>query len=65
MVKTPPASAGHTRDSGLSPESGRSPEAGNGKLLQYPGLENSIDREAGRATVHGAAESQRCLSMHK
>ena len=64
MVKNPPASAGHTRDSGLSPELGRSPEVGNGKLLQYPGLENSTDREAGGLQFTGP-QSQRCLSMHK
>ena len=58
MVKNPPARTGHARDSGLIPESGRSPEVGNGKLLEYSGLENSIDREAWWATVHGAAENQ-------
>ena len=58
MVKNPPARAGHARDSGLVPELERSPEVGNGKLLQYSGQENSIDREAWWPTVHGAAESQ-------
>ena len=29
--------------------SGRSPGEGNGNLLQYPGLENSMDRGACRA----------------
>ena len=42
---------------GLIPGSGRSPGEGNGYPLQYSGLENSIDRGAGRATLHGVAES--------
>ena len=43
VVKNPPANAG---DAGLIPESGRSPGEGNGKLLQYSCLENSMDRGA-------------------
>ena len=35
----------------------RSPEEGNGNLLQYSCLENSIDRGAWWATVHGVANS--------
>ena len=37
---------------------GRSPGEGNGYLLQYTGLENSMDRGAWQATVHGVAKSQ-------
>ena len=37
--------------------SGRSPEKGNGNLLQYSCLENSMDRRAWRATVHWVAKS--------
>ena len=44
------------------PESGRSPGEGKGYPLQHSGLENSTDREAWRATVHGVAESQTRLS---
>ena len=44
-------------DPGLFPGSGRSPGEGNGNPLQYC-LENSTDRGAWRATVHGAAKSQ-------
>ena len=38
------------------PGSGRSPEEGNGNPLQYPCLDDSMDRGAWRATVHGVAE---------
>ena len=48
MVKNPFASVGDARDMGLSTEIGRFPEAGNGNLLQYSCLENSMDREPGR-----------------
>ena len=39
-------------------ESGRSPGEGNGNPLQYSCLENSMDRGAWWATVHGVAKSQ-------
>ena len=35
---------------------GRSAGEGNGNPLQYPWLENSMDRGAWRATVHGVAK---------
>ena len=39
-------------------ELGRSPGEGNsGYLLQYSGLENSMDRGTWQATAHGVAES--------
>ena len=41
---------------GSIPESGRSPGEGNGNPLQYPGLENPMDKGAWRATVHRVAE---------
>ena len=50
MTKSPPANAG---DVGLIPGSGRSPGGGNGSPLQYSCLENSRDRKAWQATVHG------------
>ena len=40
------------------PESERSPGEGNGNPLQYSYLENSMDRGAWWATVHGVAKSQ-------
>ena len=40
-------------DLGLIPVLGRSPGEGNGNPLQYSCLENSMDRGAWRATVHG------------
>ena len=58
MVKSPPANVGDTRNAGSIPWSGRSPGGGNGNPLQYSLLENSTDRGAGRATVHGVAKTQ-------
>ena len=51
---------------GSIPGSGRSPGGGNGNLLQYSCLENSMDNGAWRATVHGVTESTTTeqLSMH-
>ena len=42
--KNLPANAGDVRDMGLIPGSGRYPGGGTGNLLQYPSLENSMDR---------------------
>ena len=44
-------------DPGLTPGSGRSPGAGNGKPLQYPCLENPMDRGAWWAAVHRVTKS--------
>ena len=41
---------------GLIPGLGRSPGEGNGNPLQYSCLENSMDRGAWRAIVHGVAK---------
>ena len=55
MVKNLLANARDTGDTGLIPGSGRSPGEGNGNPLQYPFLENSMDRGAWQARVHGVA----------
>ena len=55
MIKNPPANAG---DMGLMPGLGSSPGGGNGNALQYYCLDNSMDREAWQATVHGVAKLQ-------
>ena len=40
VVKIPPASPGHVKDTGSIPGSGRSPGGGHGNPLQYSCLEN-------------------------
>ena len=55
VVKNPPVNAG---DMGLITGSGRSPGKGNGNPLQSSCLENSMDRGAWWATVHGIVKSQ-------
>ena len=49
---------------GSIPGLGRSPGGGNGNPLQYSCLENSRDRGAWQATVHGVAKSWAQLNMH-
>ena len=56
------ASACNAGDQGSIPGSGRSPGEGNGNPLQYPWLENPMDRGAWQATVHGVAKSRTWLS---
>ena len=58
VVKNLPASAGNVGDLGSIPGSGRSPGGGNGNPL----LENSMDRGAWQATVHGVTKGQTQLS---
>ena len=53
VVKNPPANTGDARDAGSVPGWGRSLGIGNGNMLQYSCLENSMDRGAWQATVHG------------
>ena len=59
MVKNLPANAGDMRDSGSIPELRKPPGGGNGNPLQYSCLENSMDRGAWWAVIHGAAKSQK------
>ena len=64
IVKNPPASVGEVRDVSLIYWLGRSSGRGNSITLQYSCLENSVDRGAWWATVHGVAKSQTCLSTY-
>ena len=63
MVKNLPINAEDAEDMCSIPGSEwpkwweRSPGIGNGNPLQYPCLENSMDRGAWRATVHGVSKS--------
>ena len=50
--------ASNTGDQGSNSRSERSSEEGNGNPLQYSCLENSMDREASQAKVHGVTERQ-------
>ena len=52
--KDSPCNAG---DPGSIPGSGRFSGEGNGNPLQYSCLENSVDRGAWQAIVHGLAKS--------
>ena len=56
------AAACNAGDMGLIPGLGRSPGERNGNPLQYSRLENSMDRGAWWATVHGVAKSRTRLS---
>ena len=53
VVKNPPANVG---DTGSIPGLGGSPGEGNGYPLQYSFMENSMDRGAWWAAVHGVAK---------
>ena len=58
VVKNTSANTGDLRDVGLIPRSGRSLGEGNRNPIQYSCLENSMDRGAWWATVHGVTKSQ-------
>ena len=64
VVKNLPANVGDIRNAGSSSGLGRSSEGGNSKPLQYSCLENSMDRGAWWATVHGVKKSWTQLSTH-
>ena len=61
VAKNPPANAG---DTGSIPGSGRSSGGGHGNPLQYSSLENSMDRGAWQAVVHGFTKSRTWMSTH-
>ena len=58
MVKNLPANAGDVRDLGSIPGLGRSLGGGHGNPLQYPCLENAMDRGARQATDSRVAKNQ-------
>ena len=63
--KNLPCSAGDARGGGrFHPSSGGSPGGGNGDPLQNSWQENSMDRGAWWAIVHGIARSRMRLSTH-
>ena len=53
MIKNLSDDAGDARDVGLIPRWGRSPGEGNSNPLQYPCMENSMEKGAWQTTVHG------------
>ena len=57
MIKNLPASVGDSKDIDWIPGLGRAPGEGNGNLLEYSSLEDSMDRRAWQVTVHGAPGS--------
>ena len=62
VVENLPANAGDAREMGSIPGLGRSFGVGNGNLHQYYFLENSMNRGAWQATVHGFTKSQTRVS---
>ena len=64
VVKNPPDNAGDARDVGLISGSGSSHGVRNGNPLWYSCLENSVDRGAWWAAVHGVTKDQTWLSTH-
>ena len=64
LIKNLSANEGDAKDDGLIPGSLWSPGGENGNPHQYSCLENSMDRGAWRATVHGVTKSQPQLSTH-
>ena len=64
VVKNLPANGRDARDRGSTLGSGRYPGVGNRNPLQHSCLENSKDRGAWWATVHGFRKSWTQLSTH-
>ena len=64
MVKNPSVNTGDSRDMSSVLGLGRLPGVGKDNPLQYPCLENSMDRGAWQDTVHEVAKSQTQQSTH-
>ena len=58
VVNNLTTNAGDVRDVGSITGLGRFPGVRYGKLLQYSCVENSMDREAERARVHGVSKNR-------
>ena len=58
MVKNLLANARFVRDTGSVPGLGRFPGGGHENPLQFPCLDNPMDKGAWRATIHRVAQSQ-------
>ena len=65
VLKNLLTNARDTRDGGSIPGSGRTPGGGNDNRLQYSCLENSMDRGAWWAAVHGVEKSRTRLKQLK
>ena len=63
-VENPRAKERDARDVGVIPGLGRSSEVRNGSPLQCSCLENSMDRGAWRAAVHGVTKNWTWLNTH-
>ena len=57
MIKSLPANAGDIRDTGAISGLGRSPGVGSSNPLQYPCLEDPMDRRVRPAAVHRVGEA--------
>ena len=57
VVKNPTSQCRKQKEHGFDPWVGKIPGGGNGNPLRYSCLENSMDRGAWWATVHGVAKS--------
>ena len=65
IIKNSHANAGDVGDEGVIPGSGRTPGGGNGNPLQYPCLENPMDREACGLQFMGSQRVGRDLTTER
>ena len=59
MVKNPPEIQEMAGDVGLNPRLVRTPGGGNGNSLQYPCMENPMDKTTWWSIVCGTGKTQR------